>query len=73
MKKEHTPSKGTKEPITGKPEPQFLDACCYHAAPGFLQHLAAEIGTPYRTDGELVTVMGPARSPYWRSEERRVG
>jgi len=46
-------------------EPHFLDASCYHAAPGFISHLENELPPAYRTDGELLTVMGPVRNPYW--------
>jgi 23S rRNA (cytidine2498-2'-O)-methyltransferase len=44
---------------------QYLDAACYHCAPGFMQHLAAELPDAYRVDGELLTVMGPERPAYW--------
>ena len=60
-----TQSDGNKEPQARNTEPQFLDARCYHAAPGFLHHLAGEVDTAYRTDGDLITVMGPERTPYW--------
>lgn len=46
-------------------EPRFLDAVCYHAAPGFERHLRSELPEPYRSDGELLTVMGAARDVYW--------
>ncbi|MBN2875200.1 MAG: hypothetical protein JXM71_08895 [Spirochaetales bacterium] len=46
-------------------DPRFLDAACYHAAPGFMQHLEGELPAPYRRDGDLLTVMGPARAAYW--------
>lgn len=46
-------------------EPRYLDAACYHAAPGFERHLRSELPEPYRSDGELLTVMGSARSVYW--------
>lgn len=44
---------------------QHLDAACYHASPGFMDHLAGELPAPYRTDGELLTVMGPELQAYW--------
>jgi 23S rRNA (cytidine2498-2'-O)-methyltransferase len=65
MSKRNIPGKGTVETLDRKTEPQYLDACCYHAAPGFLDHLAAEIGTAYRTDGDILTVMGPERNAFW--------
>lgn len=46
-------------------EAQYLDAVCYHSAPGFLQHLTAELPDAYRIDGELLTVMGSERPAYW--------
>ncbi|TFG78956.1 MAG: hypothetical protein E4H20_12320 [Spirochaetales bacterium] len=46
-------------------EPHFLDAACYHAAPGFIDHLKGEIPEPYRTDDDLLTVMGPSVQAYW--------
>jgi 23S rRNA (cytidine2498-2'-O)-methyltransferase len=58
-------SEDTMEHTTRNSGLQFLDARCYHAAPDFLQHLAGEVGTPYRTDGDLLTVMGPERTAYW--------
>ncbi len=45
--------------------PVFLEAACYHAAPGFMEHLRGELPEPYRVDGELLTVMGEARTSYW--------
>ena len=36
-----------------------LEATCYHAARGFLDHLLAELPDRDRVDGELVTVLGP--------------
>ncbi len=42
-----------------------LDATCYHAARGFLDHLLGELPDRERLDGELVTVSGPPRSAYW--------
>lgn len=44
---------------------RYLDAACYHAAPGFERHLRSELPEPYRSDGELLTVMGAARPVYW--------
>lgn len=44
---------------------RYLDASCYHAAPGFERHLRSELPEPYRADGELLTVMGPPRPVYW--------
>ncbi|PKL07770.1 MAG: hypothetical protein CVV51_12370, partial [Spirochaetae bacterium HGW-Spirochaetae-7] len=41
------------------------DAACYHAAPGFMEHLEGELPEPYRRDGDLVTVMGPERLTRW--------
>ncbi len=46
-------------------EARYLDAACYHAAPGFERHLRSELPEPYRSDGELLTVMGAARPVYW--------
>ena len=43
----------------------ILDATCYHAAPGFMEHLEGELPEPYRRDGELITVMGPERRTWW--------
>jgi len=43
----------------------YLDAACYHAAPGFMSHLEGELPEPYRRDEELLTVMGPPRHTYW--------
>ncbi len=42
-----------------------LDASCYHAARGFLPLLLDELPDRDRVDGELVTVLGPRRRPYW--------
>ncbi|GAB1457202.1 MAG: SAM-dependent methyltransferase [Spirochaetia bacterium] len=44
---------------------RFLEACCYHAAPGFIHHLEAELPEAYRRDNELLTIMGPERKAYW--------
>lgn len=46
-------------------ELRYLDAACYHAAPGFTHHLEGELAEPYRRDGDLLTVMGPERRAYW--------
>jgi len=46
-------------------ELRFLEAACYHAAPGFMHHLEGELPDPYRRDGDLLTVMGPERPAYW--------
>ena len=63
-KESHLP--GNDKPMAkSTPNIRYLDACCYHAAPGFLDHLTGEIGTAYRTDGELITVMGPERNAFW--------
>jgi 23S rRNA (cytidine2498-2'-O)-methyltransferase len=43
----------------------YLDACCYHAAPGFTGHLEGELPAPYRRDGDLLTVMGAEKKAYW--------
>jgi 23S rRNA (cytidine2498-2'-O)-methyltransferase len=43
----------------------YLDAACYHAAPGFTAHLEGELPEPYRRDGDLLTVMGPERKALW--------
>ena len=48
-----------------KGEPVPLGATCYHAAPGFMRHLQAELGEVYRVDGELLTAMGPERRAFW--------
>ncbi|OHD18044.1 MAG: methyltransferase [Spirochaetes bacterium GWD1_61_31] len=45
--------------------PERIDGACYHAAYGFLHHLQAELPSAYRVDGELLTVMGPARRAFW--------
>jgi 23S rRNA (cytidine2498-2'-O)-methyltransferase len=42
-----------------------LDATCYHAARGFLPLLLDELPGRDRVDGELVTVLGPRKRPYW--------
>jgi 23S rRNA (cytidine2498-2'-O)-methyltransferase len=42
-----------------------LEAACYHAARGFLDHLLAELPDRDRVDGELVTVLGPPKRAYW--------
>ncbi len=42
-----------------------LDAACYHAAPGFMDHLELELPEAYRRDGDIMTVMGPLRQAYW--------
>lgn len=42
-----------------------LGGFCYHAARGFLDHLLAEIPDRDRLDGDLLTVLGPLRAPYW--------
>jgi 23S rRNA (cytidine2498-2'-O)-methyltransferase len=42
-----------------------IDGACYHAARGFLSHLLKELPERDRLDGELVTVLGRPRSPYW--------
>jgi 23S rRNA (cytidine2498-2'-O)-methyltransferase len=42
-----------------------LDATCYHAARGFLSLLLEELPERDRVDGELVTVLGERRHPYW--------
>jgi len=42
-----------------------LDAACYHAAPGFMEHLSGELPPAYRRDGDLLTVMGPLQRAYW--------
>ena len=46
-------------------QPAFLDAACYHAAPGFMRHLQGELPEPYRRDGDLLTVMGGGKRAYW--------
>jgi len=43
----------------------ILDAACYHAAPGFMDHLEMELPEAYRRDGDIITVMGPLRQAYW--------
>lgn len=43
----------------------YLDAACYHAAPGFMAHMESELPEPYRRDDELLTVMGPLKQTYW--------
>ncbi len=42
-----------------------LSATCYHAARGFLPLLLEELPERDRLDGELVTVLGGHRRPYW--------
>jgi 23S rRNA (cytidine2498-2'-O)-methyltransferase len=42
-----------------------LEATCYHAARGFLPLLLSELPERDRVDGELATVLGPRRRPYW--------
>lgn len=42
-----------------------LDGACYHAVPGFMDHLEAELGGHYRIDDELITVLGPRKTVYW--------
>jgi 23S rRNA (cytidine2498-2'-O)-methyltransferase len=42
-----------------------LGGSCYHAARGFLSLLLEELPERDRVDGELVTVLGPAKRPYW--------
>lgn len=42
-----------------------LEARCYHAARGFLPLLLGELPERDRLDGDLVTVLGQRRSPYW--------
>jgi 23S rRNA (cytidine2498-2'-O)-methyltransferase len=42
-----------------------LEAVCYHAARGFLPLLLEELPDRDRLDGELVTVLGERRRPYW--------
>jgi 23S rRNA (cytidine2498-2'-O)-methyltransferase len=44
---------------------KLLDAACYHAAYGFMHHLQAELPPACRTDGELLTVMGPPQTAFW--------
>ena len=42
-----------------------LEAACYHAARGFLSLLLEELPDRDRLDGELITVLGPRKHPYW--------
>ena len=42
-----------------------LEATCYHAARGFLPLLLGELPERDRLDGDLATVLGPRRRPYW--------
>jgi len=42
-----------------------LSGTCYHAARGFLSLLLEELPGRDRLDGELVTVLGEHRRPYW--------
>lgn len=42
-----------------------LSGTCYHAARGFLSLLLEELPERDRLDGELVTVLGEHRRPYW--------
>ena len=44
---------------------RIIDATCYHAAPGFLDHLLGELPAPFRMDGDLATVSGQPRPAYW--------
>lgn len=44
---------------------QPIDGACYHAAYGFMHHLQGELSEVYRTDGDLLTVLGPQRQAYW--------
>lgn len=47
-------------------ELNYLNAVCYHTAPGFQHHLEAELGNDIlRVDGELLTKSGPEVSAYW--------
>lgn len=46
-------------------QPDYLDAACYHAAPGFTHHLEGELPEVYRRDGDLLTALGPERLAYW--------
>jgi 23S rRNA (cytidine2498-2'-O)-methyltransferase len=65
MSQNKTPFNSTEETKATISQLQYLDARCYHAAPGFLDHLAREVGTAYRADGDLITIMGAEKSPYW--------
>lgn len=44
---------------------EFLDGHVYHAARGFSHHLEAELGSWYRRDEELYTVLGAKKNAYW--------
>lgn len=47
-------------------ELNYLNAVCYHAAPGFQHHLEAELSHDFFcTDGELITKLGPQVQAYW--------
>lgn len=44
---------------------QYIDGACYHAAYGFMHHLQAELPPAYRSDGDLLTVLGQRHTAYW--------